>query len=181
MRQPAVRSLMVLTAASIILAAAYAPVGHGAARDRDEGEIRNLQVRQAEAWNRHDAKAYAELFTEDGDVVNVVGWWWKGRAEIASKLEAAFAHVFRESTLTIAGVDVRFLTPEIAIAHVRWTMTGAKTPPTIPEPREGIQTQVLRKTAGRWSIAAFQNTNAVPEMPFPVGPPAGSAAPSPKR
>ena len=171
---------MALTAGSILVAAIAAPQSHGAAQDRDESEIRAIQTRQAEAWNRHDATAYADLFEEDGDVVNVVGWWWKGRAEIASKLEAAFAHVFRESTLTIAGVDVRFLTPEIAVAHVRWTMTGAKTPPGIPEPKEGIQTQVLKKTAGRWRIAAFQNTNALPETPFPTGPPAGPAAPPPR-
>jgi hypothetical protein len=56
-------------------------------------------------------------------------------------------------------------------------MTGARTPPGIPEPREGIQTQTLHKTAGRWLIAAFQNTNAVPEAPFPQGPP--SPAPQP--
>ena len=43
--------------------------------------------------------------------------------------------------------------------------------PGIPEPREGIQTQTLRKTAEGWLIAAFQNTNAVPERPFPLGPP----------
>ena len=117
------------------------------------------------------------MFTDDGDIVNVVGWWWKGRAEIESKLTAAFAFVFRDSTLTITEVDVRFLSPEVAIAHVRWTMTGAKTPPGIPEPREGIQIQVLRKTAGRWLITAFQNTHAVPETPFPLGLPAGSPAP----
>jgi uncharacterized protein (TIGR02246 family) len=178
MHQRILRSLMLLAAASILLAAASAPRTQGAARDHDEAEIRDLQARQAAAWNRHDARAYADLFTEDGDVVNVVGWWWRGRGEIESKITAAFGYVFRDSTLTVADVQVRFLTPEIAIAHVRWTMTGAKTPPGIPEPREGIQTQVLRKTSGRWLIAAFQNTNAVPETPFPLGPPAGSAAPS---
>ena len=52
-------------------------------------------------------------------------------------------------------------------------------PPGVPEPRQGIQIQVLRKTAGRWLITAFQNTNAVPETPFPLGPPAGSPAGSP--
>ena len=46
----------------------------GAQSARDEVEIRDPQVRQQEAWNRHDAKAYAALFTDDGDVVNVVGW-----------------------------------------------------------------------------------------------------------
>ena len=114
------------------MAAIFAPRSHGAAQDRDASEIRAVQTRQAEAWNRHDAKAYAELFEDDGDVVNVVGWWWKGRAEIESKLTAAFAHVFRESALTITEVEVRFLTPEIAVAHVRWTMTGARTPAAHP-------------------------------------------------
>jgi uncharacterized protein (TIGR02246 family) len=171
---------MVLAAASILLAAASAPRTQGAARDRDEAEIRDVQTRQAQAWNRHDGKAYADLFTEDGDVVNVVGWWWKGRAEIESKLTAAFAFVFRDSTLTITEVQVRFLSPEFAVAHIRWTMTGAKTPPGIPEPRQGIQTQVLQKTGGKWLIAAFQNTNAVPEVAFPLGPPETPAPPAPK-
>src|SRR5438309_2116348 len=67
----------------------------------DDAAIRQVQSRQAEAWNSHDAAAYASLFTLDGDVVNVVGWWWRGRAEIESKLRAAFALVFRDSKLTI--------------------------------------------------------------------------------
>jgi uncharacterized protein (TIGR02246 family) len=142
----------------------------GAAQTLDEAEIRNIQVRQADAWNRHDATAYARLFTEDGDVVNVVGWWWKGRSEIESKLTAAFAFVFRESTMSITDVDVRFLSSDIALAHVRWTMAGARTPPGVPEPREGIQLQVLKKSAGKWLIASFQNTSSVPERPFPTGP-----------
>ena len=137
----------------------------------DEAEIRQVQLQQATAWNAHDATAYSNLFTEDGDVVNVVGWWWKGRAEVESKLAAAFAFAFKESTLTITDVYVRFLSPQIAIAHVRWTMAGAKTPPGIPEPRQGIQLQILKKQAGKWLIASFQNTNSVPEVPFPTGPP----------
>jgi uncharacterized protein (TIGR02246 family) len=141
-------------------------------QQQDDAAIRALQDRQAEAWNHHDAKAYAGLFTEDGDVVNVVGWWWKGPTEIESKLTAGFAFVFRESTLTITDVKVRFLTADIAIAHVSWAMKGAKTPPNIPEPRQGIQTQVLQRRPGGWLIATFQNTNVLPEAPFPMGPPA---------
>jgi len=134
----------------------------------DEAAIRDVvQTRQQKAWNQHDAKAYGALFAEDGEVVNVVGWWWRGRNEIERKLTDAFALVFRESTLTITEATVRFLTPEIAVAHVRWTMSGARTPPGILEPREGIQTIVLQKLGGNWMIAAFQNTNHVPEVSFP--------------
>ena len=142
----------------------------------DEAAIRALEARQPEAWNKHDAKAYASLFTENGDIVNVVGWWWKGRAEIEKKLTDAYVYVFKESTLTITNVDIRFLTADVAIAHVQWTMTGARTPSGIPTPQQGIQTHVLQKQNGQWLIAAFQNTNAVPEMPFPKGPVAPNPA-----
>lgn len=140
------------------------------AQQRDDSEIRTVIMSQGETWTRHDAKAYAALFTEDCDVVNVVGWWWKGRAELESKLTAAFSYVFRESQLAITEVQVRFLAPDIALAHARWTMTGAKTPAGIPEPRAGIQTLVLTRQAGHWLIAGFQNTHSVPEQPFPTGP-----------
>ena len=109
-----------------------------AAQAGDETEIRAVVTRQGEAWTGHDAKAYAALFTDDCDVVNIVGWWWKGRAELA---------------------------------HARWTMTGARTPPGMPEPRTGIQTLVLTKAAGHWLIRGFQNTLSVPERPFPTAPP----------
>ncbi|MEY2574677.1 MAG: hypothetical protein QOF80_164 [Verrucomicrobiota bacterium] len=136
----------------------------------DESAIRALEVQQQEAWNHHDAKAYAALFTEDGDCVNVVGWWWKGRAEIEKKLTDAYVYVFSESVLKIGEVTVRFLEPNSAIVHVRWTMTGARTPQGIPTPQQGIQTQLVLKQSGKWLIATFQNTNSVPEMPFPKGP-----------
>ena len=148
------------------------------AQEADISAIRALQDQQADAWNRHDAAAYSELFTEDGDVVNVLGWWWKGRAQIQSKLSDAFAYVFRDSKLAITGVDVRFLGPKCAVAHVRWEMNGAKTPPGAPEPpRFGIQLQVLQKQGDRWQIASFQNTNSVPEAPFPKGPPPAAGRP----
>jgi uncharacterized protein (TIGR02246 family) len=146
-------------------------------RQKDEAAIRDLlQARQQAAWNSHDAKAYAALFAENADLVNVVGWWWRGRAEIEKKLTDAFVFVFRDSTLTVTEVDVRFLSPEMAVAHARWTMTGAKTPPTIPEPRQGIQTFVVNKVEGSWLVAAFHNRNSVPERPSPEGPPMPTGA-----
>jgi len=144
---------------------------------REEAAIRELQSEQANAWNQHDAANYAHLFTEDGDVVNVLGWWWRGRAQIEAKLSNAFAFVFQASRLTITDTSVRFLSPTIAVAHVRWTMEGARPPPGGPEPREGIQIQVLQKTKGHWLIVSLQNTSGIPERPFPMGPPAATPNP----
>jgi uncharacterized protein (TIGR02246 family) len=108
------------------------------------------------------------------DVVNIVGWWWKSRAEMQAKLTRAFSSVFRESTLGFTDVRVRFIAPDVAVARARWTMTGEKMPPGMPPPDQGIQTLVLVQRDGRWQIAAFQNTLGKPEHPFPAGSAAGS-------
>ena len=149
----------------LVLGATFATSAF-AGPNKDEAQVRKAAVAQADAWNRHDAKAYAALFAEDADVVNVVGWWWQGRAQLEAKLTQAYSRMFKNSALTFTDVQVRFLDPQTAIAHARWTMTGATPPPGMPEPKAGIQTLVLRKHAGHWLIDVFQNTNSIPERSF---------------
>ena len=138
-------------------------------RSTDELGIRAVEQGLAGAWSAHDIGRFAAFFTPQADVVNVLGWWWTSRTEMQAKLGAAFRSVFRDSQLHIDKVAVRFLSPTIAVAHVRWTMTGARSPTGNPSltPTVGVQTQVLEKRAGRWLISEFQNTDSVPERPFP--------------
>jgi uncharacterized protein (TIGR02246 family) len=124
--------------------------------------IRSLATRQAEAWNRHDPKAYADLFSVDCDVVNVVDEWWNGREELERRLTPAFSTMFKDSELTFTDVQLRLLTPQLAIAHLRWTMTGATPLRGSPQPKQGIQTLLVRKQSDKWLIDVLQNTNAMP-------------------
>jgi uncharacterized protein (TIGR02246 family) len=135
----------------------------------DDAKIRALQQQQAAAWNAHDIHAYAALFSQDADVVNVLGWHWRSRAELEQKLGRAFTSVFARSQMAIVGVSVEYLKPDVAVAHVRWTMTGAFSPTGsgVDVPQAGIQTQVLLRQGRVWRITHFQNTNSVPERPFP--------------
>jgi hypothetical protein len=72
---------------------------------------------------------------------------------------------------------VRELAPGVALAHARWTMSGAKMPPGMPEPKEGIQTLTLVRQSGQWLISGFQNTLSIPERAFPPAPPLRRAVP----
>jgi len=156
----------------ILLTAALARPVLRAGQSPDETEIRKVELGLQEAWNHHDMKAWANLFAEDADFVNVAGWWWKGRAEIKKKHTEIHAYIFRDSTLTIDEVDTRFLTPEVAIVHSLWSLTGNRNPDgSDGQPRNGIFTQVLQKLNGKWLIAAAQNTDSRPEVPMPTGPP----------
>ena len=151
-----------LRALTLALLTALPNAAFGQDHNQDEVDIRKVETEQQNAWNHHDARAYANLFTEDGDVVNVVGWWWKGRAEIEKKLTDAYAFVFRESGAC-------------SLDH-----GGRQDPKGIPEPQQGIQIQVLQKQARKWLISSFQNTNSVPERPFPKGPPDTDSTPNVK-
>src|SRR5437660_11546690 len=96
------------------------PGAFSADQSPDETAIRNLQIRQQEAWNHHDAKAYASLFSQDADGVNVVGWWCKSGSERESKLRRAYAFLSRDSTLTITDVQIKCTAENLAVDYVAW-------------------------------------------------------------
>ncbi len=158
----------------LVLALAIVAVSSAAAGlpSADDAKIDALQQDQARAWNAHNIKAYSDLFTSDAHIINVFGWHWRSRAELEDKLGRGFRSVFAQSQMTIGNISIEYLKPDIAVAHVSWTMTGAASPTRSPAtaPTQGIQMQVLVKQAGVWRIAEFQNTNSLPERPFPTAP-----------
>jgi uncharacterized protein (TIGR02246 family) len=55
---------------------------------------------------------------------------------------------------------VRFLTPEVAVAHAGGTIMRGESKPA--PARDSIQTLVARRKDGEWKLAAFQNTRLRP-------------------
>lgn len=116
----------------------------------------------AETWNQHNMHAFAELFAEGAEFVNVVGIWWKGRSEIKSAHEFTHQTMFKNSRLSIYEVAVRFPTPDIAISRCRWTLEGHVSPQGGALPaRNGILVNTLQKLGGAWRIIDSQNTDIV--------------------
>ena len=73
---------------------------------------------------------------------------------------AARLSQFIESSWATREVAVQFLTPDISLVHVSWTIKGDKDPDGTPrQPREGVFTWVVVKERGEWLIRAAQNTN----------------------
>ena len=75
----------------------------------DERAIRDIEARWPDAWNRHDMKAAAALFTNDADFINVSGRYWKGREEIEAQHARTHAMMFKESVWTTLDTKIRFL------------------------------------------------------------------------
>jgi hypothetical protein len=67
------------------------------------------------------------------------------------------------------GHSIRFLTPEIAIVHLRWEMRGDPGQPGHEVEggiRQGIFTPVAVKREEGWRLAASQNTDIKPIPDF---------------
>jgi uncharacterized protein (TIGR02246 family) len=132
--------------------------------------IEAVFARMAELWNQHDTRAYAALWTEDADFVNVVGMHRHGRKELLAELDYLHTDRFKNTHIRIECHTVQFLTPELALAHVWWEMNGDPGIPGFPTEngrRRGVFTHVLRLTPEGWRFIASQNTDTLP-IPDPI-------------
>ena len=127
----------------------------------DESAVRNVLAEYAVAWNGHDMAAFGRLFTENCDYVNVAGVHWKGVQEIVQRQGELFQNRLKTAVRTLTGVDVRFSTPDVALVHATWNVTGWSRPTgEAVRVLKEITTLTMVKTNGQWLITALQNTES---------------------
>ena len=127
----------------------------------DETAVRNVLAEYTVSWNRHDMAAFGRLFTENCDYVNVAGVHWKGVQEIVQRHAELFQNRLKTAVRTLTGAEVRFSTPDVALVHATWDVTGWSGPrgEAVPVLKE-ITTMMMVKTDGKWLITAFQDTES---------------------
>jgi len=127
----------------------------------DESAVRNVLAEYTVSWNRHDAAAVGRLFTENGDYVNIAGIHWKGVQQILQQHLELFQNTLKTAVRTLTGTEVRFSTPDVALVHATWDVTGRSRPTRQAGPvLKEITTMVMVKSNGKWLITAFQDTES---------------------
>ena len=123
----------------------------------DEEAIKRVIVAMDDAFNSH--RPDSALFTQDADFVNVNGAWLKGAADIESGRRTAFDTRLKNAHTRSLEVRIRFIRPDVAIAHVTSETTGIATADgrELP-PQKELNIRVLTREDGRWLVAAFHNT-----------------------
>ncbi len=114
-----------------------------------------------ENWNDRQADLLAELFEEDADFINVVGLWWENREAIFKAHDYGLKVIFKDSTLRAGRVKVRSLAEDVAVLHVRMTLSGQTPQENVAGVRQTIFTFVVRKRDDRWLCVSAQNTDIV--------------------
>jgi len=129
----------------------------GPTDSRDEKAVRQVIADMTAAFNRH--ATITPLVAEDADFVTVLGMWSKGAAEIDRNRRRRFETALKDASVTTLDVRVRFIKPDVAVAHVTQEMKGMldSDGAKLPLHRE-LSTRVFVKKDGRWLLTAFQNT-----------------------
>lgn len=124
--------------------------------DADKAAVAGLSQRIVAAWAKHDAEAFARVFTEDGTMI-LPGAYAKGRAEIQAFMGAGFAGPYKGTQVTGQPFDVRFLSPEVSVLL---TQGGVLAPgeTEVPPERTIRASWLAVKQDGEWLLAAYQNS-----------------------
>lgn len=129
-----------------------------------EAAVRELVEKQAEAWNRHDAHAWAEVFTFDAEFVNILGMLFKGREQIEQRHAQLFTTIFSRSRVIVTTRRVRSLGATSALVEtVHELRDYARLPPGIQATdADGAlrtrMTYLMLLAESRWQVASAQNT-----------------------
>jgi uncharacterized protein (TIGR02246 family) len=145
----------------VIALGAFATLCNGQSLNsrKDEEAIKALIVEMTEGFNRHDSKAATRMYTPDADFVTVRGEAFKGRAEFEKGLAAILATRAKDATLKTLNVRVRFIRPDVALAHVTNELSGLVSPDgqQLPAQKE-LSIRVFVRDGDDWRVAAFHNT-----------------------
>ena len=131
----------------------------------DEDAIRALEDRFNAAWNAHDPDAIAEPLSDDAQFITVNGAWTTSRQgfrDLMARLHGVDGP-YRASTRKTPQMQVRFLSPDIAMLHSRFWIEGEVLHDALSTPsRESVGFRVMHKIGGRWQVVATQNTDVRP-------------------
>lgn len=111
------------------------------------------------SWNKHDFSNMKNYVAEDCDFVNVAGMHWKGRKDIQYAHNKTHEQIFKDKPLTKLSVSIRFVTNDVAIAHILMHLEGTLITPdgSSKAQPDALATFVFLKKNGMWLLTAVEN------------------------
>ena len=131
----------------------------------DDAAIKSLIMAVPEAMNHKDWKAYANLFAEDADWINVVGMLWHGKENLVKAHAAYGSTVFRNGGFKYSDMSIRGVAPGVAVVVVTEHAVEQVAPDGVHKlpPGEGRLSFVVVKRDGAWKITLGHNTGILKE------------------
>src|SRR5271170_6411716 len=132
--------------------------------------LTQLVHQQEAAWNAGDGAAWASVFTDDADFINIRGDVFHGREAIANRHVIIFNGPFKGSHDTTTIRSIVQPVPTIAIIETDNEITQFKVlPPGVAATSPGVLKTRMKfialKQGYQWHFIAAQNTAILPPPP----------------
>lgn len=131
--------------------------------DEDEKAIRDIVNNVESAFNKHDAKAFAALFAENAEIVNVQGIRIRGR-DIIQDIFAAYFETSPDAKLDIEIESLRPLTPSLILEQ------GLSRVTDMPDGNEEVAdyTVIYAKEDGAWTMVYARDSASAEGAANPI-------------
>jgi len=137
--------------------------GQTKSSDVDSAAIRQVIADFVDAFNRHDAHAWALPLAEDGDFTNVTGLYLHGRKDFEARFTELFASRLKTAHRMATVRHIRFVTPDVAAVDAEWELAGSKASDGAENPvRKGLFNFVVTRQNSHWVFAVFQESEFAP-------------------
>ena len=130
--------------------------------------LQDIIAKQEADWNKNDMVAYANSFTEDGTLINFLGFYWKGKAEIINQFKQINECCIKPTQIKLEMLDSKMMSDNSAVVHIKETLT-AKDDYMVPGGmvKKGsidhkFITAVFIKQESNWKILSMQVTQVQP-------------------
>jgi uncharacterized protein (TIGR02246 family) len=158
---------LLLVIATVVAISILTPGGSAAsdntAKSADEQAIRKVIGEMTTGFNSHSGRAASAMYLPDAKLTTVRGEVMNGQAEIEKGLDAIFATRAQNASHRNIDITVKFIRPDVALAHVTNELSGLVAPDgkSLP-PHQELSLRVFVKEGGQWRVAAFHNTMVRP-------------------
>jgi uncharacterized protein (TIGR02246 family) len=132
---------------------------HSLSAETDDASFQPLLKSFLDSWNKHDAHAFAEIFTSDA-VITTVGANRVDGLGIEKRMQPSFTgSTFKDSVYSATIKSARRFGPDLAVLDLDWEMTGARRRDGSPRGlRKGTLNWVVVQKDGNWKITSYHNS-----------------------
>jgi uncharacterized protein (TIGR02246 family) len=122
----------------------------------DKQAIQQILDDWVSAWNAHDMRKMASLYSEDADFVVITGQHLRGREAIYSYHDELHKGIFKDSQRKATWTDLRLIRPDVSVGHIYFEPPDPKAAGR--NARTALALVVMTKEIDKWLIVSFQNT-----------------------
>lgn len=108
----------------------------------------------ASAWNKHDPKAMANFWTNDGDLLSPWEKVYRGKQEIENHFSEEHTNGMKDSHINLTIQNIRFIDSNTAFVDADITISDMKVAGERASPYHNHAAFLFVKKDGKWEILA---------------------------